>query len=77
MGANYSFYVKFIATRAPTFFGYIISVLASVNTQSILDFCSTPADIGSFHKYHYDGLQQAVFLLKNGNMWRKIFRLLF
>ena len=30
MGADYSFYVKFIATRAPTFFGYIISVLASV-----------------------------------------------
>ena len=31
MGADYSFYVKFIATRAPTFFGYIISVLASVS----------------------------------------------
>ena len=31
MGADYSFYVKFIATRAPTFLGYIISVLASVN----------------------------------------------
>ena len=30
MGADYSFYVKFIATKAPTFFGYIISVLASV-----------------------------------------------
>ena len=30
MGAGYSFYVKFIATWAPTFFGYIISVLASV-----------------------------------------------
>ena len=29
-GADYSFYVKFIATRAPTFFGYIISILASV-----------------------------------------------
>ena len=35
MGADYSFYVKFIATRAPTFFGYIISVLASVNTLKI------------------------------------------
>ena len=31
MGANYSFYVKFIATFALTFFGYIISVLASVD----------------------------------------------
>ena len=31
MSADYSFYVKSIATFAPTFFGYIISVLASVN----------------------------------------------
>ena len=30
MGAEYSSYVKFIATRAPTFFGYTIAVLASV-----------------------------------------------
>ena len=30
MDADYSFYVKSIATRAPTFFGYIISVLANV-----------------------------------------------
>ena len=30
MGADYQFYVKFIATRAPTFFEYIISVLGSV-----------------------------------------------
>ena len=30
MGAEYLSYVKFIATWAPTFFGYIISVLASV-----------------------------------------------
>ena len=30
MGADYSFCVKLIATRAPTFFGYIILVLASV-----------------------------------------------
>ena len=30
MGADYLSYVKFIATRAPTFFGYIISVLAIV-----------------------------------------------
>ena len=31
MGANYSFYVKSIATCAPTFFGYIISVLDSIH----------------------------------------------
>ena len=30
MGADYLLYVNFIAIRAPTFFGYIISVLASV-----------------------------------------------
>ena len=30
MGAEYLSYVKFIATYALTFFGYIISVLASV-----------------------------------------------
>ena len=30
MSADYSFYVKSIATFAFTFFGYIISVLASV-----------------------------------------------
>ena len=30
MGAEYLSYVKFIATEAPTFFGYMISVLASV-----------------------------------------------
>ena len=31
MGADNLFYVKFIATYAPTFFGYIISVLAIVS----------------------------------------------
>ena len=30
MGAEYSSYVKFITTVAPTFFGHIILVLASV-----------------------------------------------
>ena len=30
MGAEYLSYVKFIATEAPTFFGYTISVLANV-----------------------------------------------
>ena len=43
LGAEYSSYVKFIATRAPTFFGYIILVLASVtslfvNRNSSLDY---------------------------------------
>jgi hypothetical protein len=31
MGADYSFYLKSIATFALTFLGYIISVLAGVN----------------------------------------------
>ena len=35
MGAEYLSYVKFIATEAPTFFGYIISVLASVPLISV------------------------------------------
>ena len=33
IGADNSFYVKSIATYAPTFFGYIISVLAIVTDQ--------------------------------------------
>ena len=37
MDADNSFYVKFIATEAPTFFGYIISVLAMV-THSFIFF---------------------------------------
>ena len=35
MGAEYSSYVKSIATFAPTFYGHIISVLASVKTFAI------------------------------------------
>ena len=41
MGAEYLSHVKFIVSEAPTFFGYIISVLASVNrllSEKILDF---------------------------------------
>ena len=30
MGFEYLSYVKFVATEAPTFFGFIFSVLASV-----------------------------------------------
>ena len=33
MDAENSFYVKFMATEAPTFSGYIISVLAMVQAQ--------------------------------------------
>ena len=38
MGADNSFYVKSIATYAPTFFGYIISVLAIVWTTRQLKY---------------------------------------
>ena len=31
MGAEYLSYVKFIASEAPTFFGYILSVLANMS----------------------------------------------
>ena len=34
MDADNSFYVKSIVTYAPTFFGYIISVLAMVQSMS-------------------------------------------
>ena len=37
MGADYSFYEKSIATFALTFFGYIISVLASVSTFPVME----------------------------------------
>ena len=33
MGAEYLSYVKSIATFAPTFYGYIVSVLASVERE--------------------------------------------
>ena len=35
MGAEYSSYVESIATFAPTFYGHIISVLASVDTYPV------------------------------------------
>ena len=38
MGAEYLSYVEFIATEAPTFFGYIISVLASVPPAHLFGF---------------------------------------
>jgi hypothetical protein len=41
MGAEYLSYVKFIATESPTFFGYIISVLASVHYRVNNYHCRT------------------------------------
>ena len=38
MGAEYLFYVKSIATFALTFYGYIISILASVYFYPTPDF---------------------------------------
>ena len=38
MEANKSFYVKFIATYAPPFLGYIISVLAMVTIRILVFF---------------------------------------
>ena len=42
MGADYSFYVKFIATCAPTFFEYIILVLAIVTSLYVPAALPTP-----------------------------------
>jgi hypothetical protein len=44
MDADNSFYVKFIATEALTFFGYIISVLAMVIRLQL--FNTIPTDTG-------------------------------
>ena len=42
MGTDNSFYVKSIATYAPTFFGYIISVLAIVIQVLLSIFSQNP-----------------------------------
>ena len=41
MGADYSFYVKSVATCAPIFFGYIIAVLASAFNYLQCNQCLT------------------------------------
>ena len=66
MGADYSFYVKSIATNAPTFFGYIISVLASV--KAIPDEWKAKNDIQRHSDRHIPqlsnfGLDQRVHLM--------------
>ena len=48
MGADYSICVKFIATRAPTLFGYIISVLAYVHMYKI--YIEIPDRVGTYIK---------------------------
>ena len=53
--ADYSFYVKFIATCSPTFFGYIISVLAMVSNlkrylMSKLNAAYTPDNLRTRQK---------------------------
>ena len=53
MGANYSFYVKSIATCTPTFFGYIISVLASVRQASTCDYTVVYRYVWVLLLYHY------------------------
>jgi hypothetical protein len=49
LGAEYLSYVKFIATYVLTFFGYIISVLASVDStvcNTVIN--SEPSILGAF-----------------------------
>ena len=52
-------YVKFITTRAPTFFGYIISVLASVNIASWSNFTCI---------FFSDAREFSASIAKNGNI---------
>ena len=63
MGADYSFYVKSIATYAPAFLGYNNSVLARVSSESTYIFQSlffrfgTPEDLKALvDKAHEMGL---------------------
>ena len=50
IGAGYLSYVKFITAEAPTFFGYVISVLASVEGQKVL---RCPVFEFVFRLFHY------------------------
>ena len=45
MGADYSFYVKSIATFALTFFGFIISALASVSQLRLKLYYKLPYSV--------------------------------
>ena len=48
MGAEYLSYMKSIATFAPTFYGYIISVLASVSVY-LSHFILSDLHYGLYH----------------------------
>ena len=52
MGADYSFYVKSIATYVLTFFWYIISVLASVHPHQEKVFGVTMMDENDLYVPH-------------------------
>ena len=54
MGADYLFYVNFIAIRVPTFFGHIISVLASVRYDN-------PIQIGVLADYAQPDFQAFLY----------------
>ena len=71
MGADYSFYMKFIATWAPTFFAHIISVLASVNhtvsiSENLAKFSKT---VWMEPKYVYKLLQNPKLIHCSSNWY--------
>ena len=74
MGAKYLSYVKFIATEAPTFFGYIISVLASVDRVQFDVICYENmffACLVQHVSYLHIWNMSTFFTKKIGSNWRK------
>ena len=69
MGADYSFYVKFIATRAPTFIGYIISVLASVKCKQIVPMYQNKYQYIYFFSYLLQRMDQAIYSSTKVTLW--------
>ena len=69
MGADYSFYVKSIVICAPTFFGYIISVYASVNVVALnvtaLVFLSSSYNGTFCSKFNFDLAHADIKKMKN------------
>ena len=70
LGAEYLSYVKFIVTGAPTFFGYIISHLASVSQAKLLCYWFSNSQAGVIISpaclYHdFVGVHDHLFLIQN------------
>ena len=67
MGAEYLSYVKSIATFAPTFYGYIISVLASVKPlmQTLIEILLRLSTAKYWSESHFISVRIAVLDISN------------